>query len=328
MAMSLVEHFKNSRSAIQKAFIGDLLRASDILSTIPFSSVADLKVSGTRWSTLPTVSTRKINGSYTSSEGTLEEVEETLAIMGGEFTVDRIFDKTKNSKRESDLRWQGKMKAQAIALNYNYYLINGDLAVDPDGFEGLKKRVTNAPARYRIFLDSNGNGTGTSLKVLASTANENTFIDSLHDAMLYVRNATHIFMNETTLQGIGKALRRSGLLATTKDMFGRTFYEWDGIKLVDVGLKSDQATEIIPVNSTLSSDANSGEIYVVRMGSDDDDLMPIQLQGTGPEVYDPLHGNEMESKPAYLRRIDWATGLFSVSRRNIARISGFKMAAS
>jgi hypothetical protein len=46
------------------------------------------------------------------------------------------------------------------------------------------------------------------------------------------------------------------------------------------------------------------------------------------QVYDPLNGNESESGPQYLRRIDWAVGLMNISQYAVCRISNIRMAAS
>jgi hypothetical protein len=139
---------------------------------------------------------------------------------------------------EDPLVTQTKMKTAALAAAFNYDFINGDAAVNPDGFEGLKKRVSNQPARMTVDLGSDA------LKVLADSTNEHLFIDGLNE-LIYKTKANALLMNEATYLGIGKVLRRLGLLDTTKDQYDRTWDTYMGAKLVDVGVKSDQSTEII-----------------------------------------------------------------------------------
>jgi hypothetical protein len=218
------------------------------------------------------------------------------------------------------------MKAKALAFQFNDTFINGDQGVDPDAFEGLKKRVSNMPSRMSISLAQSTD----SLKVLASSTTEHQFIDALHQANKYVDGATHILCNETTWLGLGQVARRLNLYQQITDAYGKT---WNAlgpynIPFMDVGLKGDKTTEIITNTEDPGDGGNDAtSIYVVRMDTGDG-LSGISLAGSEMNVYDPLTGGEMEAGPQYLRRIDWGVGLWNLSNYCICRISGFKMAAS
>lgn len=323
---TLVEYFKASKDPMSKGFVGDLLRFSDLLGVVPIDDVEGLKVSGNRWQTLPTSAFRRLNGAYTASAGTLEEVEDTVAILGGEVKLDRILTKAKNY-HEDPLITQTRMLAKSVAFNFNHYFVNGDLAVDPDGFEGIRKRVSNMPNRMTISLTP---GSNDCLKVFASDANQHLFLDALDQAIKYVDGATHILMNENTWLKIGSVLRRQSTIEfnTRRNEFGKMIKSYGGVDLVDVGLKSDKSTEIITNTEDPGDGGNdSTSIYVVRMDTDDG-LHAIQLSGTSPDVYDPIGGKESESSPAFLRRVDWGIGLYNLSQYCICRIKDFKMAAA
>jgi len=321
MTTTLVDYFKAAPDALTKGFIGDLLRYSDLWRIVPFATEKDLKVTGTRYQTLPSAAFRKYGAGYTASEGVTENVSETMALLGGDVKIEKV-----GAKR--DLKTQMDMKAQAVSFKWNDTFINGDNAVDADGFEGVKKRNTNMPSRMTVYLDSDGDGTGDALKVLASAANENAFIDALHKAKKRA-GATHILLNEDSYLGLGQVLRRLNLNTTMMDAHD---HEWDTfakLPMVDVGLKADKSTEIITNTEDPGDGGNdASSIYFVRMDTRDG-LHAIQLEGfTGPKVYDPLNGGEMESGPQYLRRIDFTCGLFSLSQYSICRVQGFKMAAA
>ena len=212
-------------------------------------------------------------------------------------------------------------------FKFNDTLVNGDHAVDADAFEGLKKRVANMPSRQTIWLDASANGTGASLKVLASEANEQLFLDALHKAIKRCDGANALLSNEDTQLGLGQVLRRLKLNTTMTDAYDHTWDSFNGVKIVDVGLKSDKSTEII-TNTEVVADATGTSIYAVRFDTDDG-VRAIDLKGAGgPQVYDPLKGGEMEAGPQNLRRIDWPVGLFHKSQYTIVRIAGFKMAAA
>lgn len=327
MAVTLVDYAKQSKDPLQKGFIMDLLRYSDLLKVVPFRTVEGLQVSGQRWQTLPSAAFRKIGAGYTESTGNVEDIAETLVALGGDVKVDRFLTGNGNVI-EDPLVTQMRMKAKAVAFKFNDAFINGDTASDADSFEGLKKRHSNMPSRMDIQLDA----AGDSLKVLASTANEHAFIDAIHQAVKYVDGANAILCNETTWLGLGQVARRLNLFQNITDAYGRTWSTISSgsamVPFVDVGLKSDKSTEIILNTEDPGDGGNDAtSIYVVRM-DDEDGLHGLNLAGHELEVYDPLNGGEMETGPQYLRRIDWGVGLFNLSQYVIARISGFKMAAA
>jgi hypothetical protein len=318
MAVTLVDMMKRTtHDPLKKGFIADLLRYSDLLRMVPFTDEQALQVNGHRWQTLPSSGFRKYGGGYSESTGTTEPVSETLALLGGDIKVDKI-------GAAKEIALQSRMKAKSVAFTFNYNFINGDHASDPDAFEGLKKRVSNMPARMTIDLAS----AGDSLKVLADSASRQSFLDALHEAIKYVDGADAFMVNETTWLGLGKVLRREGLLEQFTDAYGKTWDAFAGVPFVDVGLKADKSTEIITSTEDPGDGGNDAtSIYVANFDTVEG-LHGIQLEGTGMNVYDPLNGSEMESGPQYLRRVDWPVGLFNLSQYCIARIKGFKMAAS
>ena len=328
MALTLVEYVKLVDDPLKKAFILNLLRYSDLIGIFPFKPVEGLQVGGTRWQTLPSVAFRKIGGSYTESTGTTEDIFETLAILGGDVHIDRVLAGGRGMIQDP-LQTQMDMKAKAVAFQFNDSVVNGDHAVDPDAFQGLKKRVSGMPARMTIDLSP---GAGDSLKVLAGSAQEHSFIDAVHQAVKFVDGATHIFVNETTYLGFGQIARRLNLYQQIVDALGRT---WDGISsgkqkipYIDVGLKSDKTTEIITNTEDPGDGGNdSTSLYVCRVDSTDG-LHGLEIEGKGMEVYDPTNGGEDPTAPRFIRRIDWPVGLFNLSQYCIARVKGFKMAAA
>lgn len=349
MAVTLNEVAKVSQTPLGKAVVLDLLRQSRILQLIPVDNVSALKVTDVRWQTLPTVATRNLNEAYTESTGTVEQVEDTLFIYGGDISVDRVLLKVKTLDGQNPLTIQGKMKTAALAARFNDDFINNDHTIDPKGFEGIKKRVTNQPARATIDLAT----AGDSLKVLASAATQMTFIDAIHTALhrLGVDQGNSLkdaniafFMNEGTFLGFGMNMRRNGLITVNTDAYDRIFTTFGPAKLIDVGLKADQVTEIITDTEDPGDAGNdSTSIYAVRFGGishadasgrttvmDDDGVRLIQLTGTSPDPYDPLQGAEAGAglAPLVTRRIDWVLGLKQVGRFSVVRIKGFKMAAA
>jgi hypothetical protein len=321
MAYTLAKLAKLEEQPLRKYVMMNLIRDAKLMELIPWVNVDSLTIQATRWRVLPTVAFRAINASYTADEGDVEQVWESLFILGGETYFDRIFKKVKNTIVDP-IKQQSDMKVKAMALTFNNYLINGDPATDPLGFTGLKKRVANLPSRQTVYYA--GSGSAAALDVTASVANVTTFFKMLEKQIEYtVGGSDAILTNLNMKLGIGHAARfvnASGgmFLSTTKDSFDRDIPTFRGVPLIDVGLKADQTTEIITDTETADdtgTDATS--IYTMKFG-EQDGVTGIQLP-PGLEVYDPLTGAESPTAPAVMNRFEWVLGLAGFGSYGLTR---------
>jgi hypothetical protein len=155
--ITLAQLAKLETNPLRKTVIMNLLRKAKIMEVLPFTNVNALQSVAVRWRTLPSVDFRKINEGYTSNEtGDTEQVWESVYGFGGDITYDRVLDKIAGSMITDPKRLQMDMKLAAMAFKFNDYFINGDHATEPDGFEGLKKRVAGMPTRQTVgFAASN-----------------------------------------------------------------------------------------------------------------------------------------------------------------------------
>jgi hypothetical protein len=207
-----------------------------------------------------------------------------------------------------------------------------------NGFEGLNKRIASyLPPRQSISI-------GTAYDCTADSAHEHKLIDALHNLidLAGLRKAPTInvgkgkqgnasapmakqgalLMNRDMYLGVAKVLRRLGLLDTTQDGYGREFASFDGVPMIDVGIKDiteSSANEIIANNYGPFS--NETRVYAVRFGMDDG-LTAVQLNT--PDAYDPLGGAEKTTGPQKLLRIDWWVGLAGFGSYYAARLTGIK----
>lgn len=319
MALSINDFYKQAKTEYGRAVLAEYLRLWDVMSVLKFTPTKGLKITDTRWQTLPSAGNRRLNQGYSESTGTTEPVTDTLFAYGGDIKVDKFF-RLDQTAIEDPLKTQSQMKIQAVVASIAYDLINGNHAVNPDGFEGLKVRVSNLPARQLISLDQSND----TLKVLASSANRQLFLDGV-DKLIKRTGANVLMMNEDTLLGFAQVLRREGQYVMSVDEYGKEVVMYGKCKLVDVGLKGDQATEII-TNSETAPDAGTDgtSIYGARMG--DDGLQMLLLSGTSLEPYEVT--KESESAPQEIHRIDAGLGLHCKSKHAIGRLHNFKMAAA
>lgn len=320
MAYTLAQLAKLETDPLRKYVMMNLLRNIRLMEYIPWTNVESLKVIATRWKTLPSVSFRRINEGYTSNEGQDEQVWEALYALGGEIKFDRVFKKVKNTivdpyKNETD------KKLTALALTFNDYLINGDHGTDEDGFEGMKKRVSGMPSRQSVYF---AGAAAAALDPTSAVASGRAFFDKLEE-MCYKTNrgqVSNLYMNEGMIYGVGRVARYiqatgGNYLAVTKDSFDRDIVNFKGAPLIDVGLKTDQTTEIITEAET-AGDAGADATSIYGASYDEQDGM-IGIQLSPIEVYDPLNGGEQEATPTNLMRVEWWLGLAGFGSYGITR---------
>jgi len=323
-AYTLAHLAKISDNPLQKGIIMNLLRFTDIMTTLPFTSVEALQNVAVRWTSLPTPSFRKINAGYTPSLGDSEQVWESVYPVGGEILFDRIFDKVGNTIVNPKTQ-QVDMHMKALAFTLNDFFINGDHATNVDAFEGLTKRVAAMPARQSVYFAGVAGDSTSVLDPTSGAAGARAFMDKW-DELWYKcdnGNVSAIYCNEGLKWGLARVLRYlqiqgGNVLDTSQDVFGRTILKFRGIPVIDVGLKKDQATEII-TNTEVSNDAGTDatSVYFVSHNTNEG-LMGIQLGGP-LEAYDPLAGGEKEATPTNMFRYEWVLGLATFGSRGITR---------
>lgn len=277
MALTIADFAKQETQPLSKFVMKNLLRNSDLMSLIPMKKVNSLTNIVVRWNTLPSVAHRQINGTYSESTGTTEQITEGVYALGGEVKFDRVFSLVDNVI-EDPKKTQTAMKSQAIAFAFNDMVINGDHLSDVNTPEGLNKRIASyLPSRQSISI-------GTAFDVTASAANMHKLVDYLHSAielaglrkapLIKVQQGSKqpaktgaILVNRSMYLGFGRVLRRLGLLQTTQDAYGREFDSFDGVPMIDVGLKADKSTEII--TNTYGGSNNETRVFAVRFGGED-----------------------------------------------------------
>lgn len=327
MAVTILQAAKlmaDETMALNKGVILNMVRVSPVLEVLPFETIPALSVTGVRVTRLPAVGFRAMNSGYNVTEGDVDQVQEFLYPLGADVEIDRLVGLQGPYLKDPKVE-QIEMKSKSMALTFSDYFINGDRGVDPLGFEGLKKRIANGPARQKV----RGSSTTDSNDVTASLANARKFLDTfeqaMHSAGAGASNA--IFCNEGIKWGINRVLRYLGVSGGTMDTFqdawGRDVPAYKGVPIYDIGLKYDQTTEIIPSNEVADdAGADSTSIYFVPF-SNEQGIVGIQAE--------PLKSwdvGERESKPTNLIRFEWVCGLAGFGSYGAARLYNVRDAAS
>jgi len=315
-----------------KKYIGmQLLREVKLFDLLPFENVSGLKVQAYWWEKLPTGGAfRSLNEGYTSYEdGQLGDGTEHVYGFGGDITYDSVLEKIKDVVGDP-IQMQVNARLQSMGITWNNYFINGDVATDPKGFNGIKKRVAGMDARQTIYFAGAAGGSTAPLDPVASAANARAFLNKFLMAKRRCNKGqvSAFLMNENMIVGFSRVLSyiqgAGNYLSVNQDQFGREEVSFKGIPFVDVGLKQDQSTEIITETETaLDAGADSTSIYAVSFDMTAG-IYGIQLDQFN--AYDPL-GGEMESKPSKMYRVDWWNGIANFGRHGIVRMRNLEALA-
>jgi hypothetical protein len=338
MPVSIVDYESLIKDPLSLGMFQNLRRMNDILKLFPVVEVGSLVVRGEKWATLPSHAFRSLNEDFTDSTGTTEPEEERLAIAGGMFKVDKAYGKLKTPLYRDPTQQQLDMHNKGLNRFITHNMINGDVDADPKGFEGLFKRF--ASGDFAAAQVVSASGTTDSLKVLASATNAQQFFDKLDEAIYQAglfetpesntaRGA--LLMNKTSFLAIQAAARLTGYSINVRDLLGYTWTSYRNLPFVDVGLKSDQSTEIIGNAYNPGDGGNdSSRILVVRFSEADGDIESpgsdgcAILQAGGYEVLGPEDHLTYE----YMG-IQWIMGIGHIGDEYAAAmLDDFKMADS
>ncbi|MFT8639027.1 major capsid protein [Bifidobacterium sp.] len=324
MSLTLAEAAKLSQSSLKRGVLETFVQESPILDRIPFLSIEGNAYSYNEELTLPGVAFRAVNGSYPESTGTVNQKSETLVILGGDADVDRFIQKTRSNLNDQRAT-QTAMKVKAMSYKFQDTFFNGDTGSDPNGFDGLKKRLTgnqvlSAP-NVLTGIPILGNG-GTDV---------HAFLDALDRLLASVPGITPangaIYMNGDLMGKYRSALRHVGYDTTLQqDVHGKRVLQWNGISVLDAGLNPDGTkilpnTEEIGVSTTKLTDTAS--VYAVRFGNDEGDQAVTGLTNGGVDVQDL---GQLQEKPSYRTRIEFYTGLAVFGGKAAARLTGVRNA--
>jgi len=322
MPWTLAEISKLETDTLRKSVIDTLIMEANLLELVPWETIGQLATTVVRIKDLPSVGFRKINEGYAESIGHFEQKVENISLFGGDIDTDIAIARAKNTIADARAIQQ-TLKLKAVAYDFNDNFINGDPQTDPEEYKGLLKRVDDVNSdgftdQYVDLADTTDKG------ILRDQAARFAFLDKLNTLIYAIKghNPDYLLMNKKMLLALRSLLLREKLLDTTNDMFDRRIDMYLGARLVDIGVKADQTTEIITNSETLGGGSNETSIYAIKFGIGEStwgiQQYPLEVRDLG----------ELESKPVYRTRVDWNLGLATVDPRSIGRLYGIRADAT
>ncbi|MDK0834985.1 phage major capsid protein [Clostridium perfringens] len=231
MAMTLIEANKLTQNMLQKGVIETMAKTSGVLQRLPFVEVVGSGYAYNLVEELPEVGYRAVNGQYTENTAGVEQMVESLVILGGDADVDVFLTRTHSNL--NDLRaMQTELKAKATARQFEMDFFKG--TGTSDALKGLDKRLAEGKV-------------GTEIKKALSYEALNELLDAVVDG------ADCLFMSKKMRRDLLTILQSDKhYIESGSDAFGRPISIYGGVEIVPV------EDSLIPAN----------KVYAVKFGTD------------------------------------------------------------
>lgn len=257
MPVTLAEAQNNAADDLSVDVI-DEFRGNPLLDLLTFDDCVSPTGGGTltygyrRLATRSTAGFRALNSEYTPSEVTTTPHSVDLKPLGGSFQVDRVISRV-GPALSGAVALNMSQKIRSVRDTFGSTMVNGDSAVNTNGFDGLSKIVTGSGQEIA----------GSAYNWSALTADSSqSVIDVLDDFLRTLDGqASAIIANRRALAVIRSAARRAGYYDRAPGAAGSSIESYAGVTFIEAGWNVDQ-TEVIPVT------AGKTDIYAVRFALD------------------------------------------------------------
>lgn len=290
MAYTLDEYKKLSQNYLLAAVVQTYIDNAPIMRYMTFDTIPGGTIEFNRESVLPDTGFRVFNSPFTTSEGQLEKVTESLVIAGGKITADRAMVKMWGADR---LLTDQAMQLKSLARTASFNFFKGDGT--GGSFTGLQVRATE-------IIDQGG--AALSLK-------------NLRRAIRRCRGSNKkIFVSGDMLDLLSDAKNDATLgsqISIRPDEFGNEITRFGGVEIVWAGEDKD-GSEILDFTEALTTTS----IYVVAF--DEDGMRGIENGGI--ENYEPVkesHANEYD--------IEWLMNYIVKNPKSVVRVNNITNAA-
>jgi hypothetical protein len=299
MPVTLAQAQLNTQADVDYAVIDNLRRYSWLLDQMVFDDTVNPGTGGgtltygyTRLVSASGADFRAVNTEYSPTEATRQRFTVDLKPLGGAFQVDRILANL-GPAATNEVAFQVQQKITSIRSRFQEELINGDVAVDADGFDGLDKVLTGQPTEYLPaangiaagYLDWTPGTINTQALAMAGLDHLDSFLSRIVPSHTGGGDAGRpgalppgvkaILGNTVSITRVRALARWAGLYTNTKDDLGRQIEMYGPWVLVDLGDNHTGSGPIIPTETRDPDGAGAGgnitnltDLYAVSFGLD------------------------------------------------------------
>lgn len=329
-AVTLAQAALLSENDLQAGVLERFIQESPIFDRLPLKPIDGNAYAYNAEGTLPGVEFRAVNAAYAESTGTVVQATETIVILGGDADVDTFIQATRSNLNDQ-LETQVRLKVKAAAYKFHDAVFNGDVAVDANAYDGLKKRLTGAQV-----IPGGANGIPV---IGAGDADIQTFLDRVDEALAAAKISGDngaLYMNNLIRARFISAARRAKLAEqelVTVGPVDKRIDSYRGTPILDAGDKLD-GTRVLPQTETQGTATDASSVYAVRFGDDEADGATTGLVNTNHEGANSIEEGlfavkrlgEQQAKPAHRVRIEGFLGLATFSGQSAARLTGVRNA--
>lgn len=279
MPVTIAEGKSNSTTDLDLAVIDEFRKESAIIDSLIFDDAvnpagggATLTYGYRRLLTQRSAAFRALNTEYTPEHVTTEQKSVNLTPLGGSFEVDRVIAKI-GPAASSAVTLNMSQTIKSTRTKFQDAVINGDVATDANGFDGLDKALTGSTTETGTTSVTDWSDFDTNPRA------EHKALDKIDEFLSLLDGVpTVILGNARALARVRAAARRAGQYTKdpVEDLIGpngrpieRETY--GGIIFADPGNKPGTNNPIIPIRSaTVGGSAQTGltDLYAYRVGID------------------------------------------------------------
>ena len=302
MAVTLAQAAALEADPVRRGALEEAHNVSLVWDRLPFENIQGNAYAYDKDKVLPGTAFRTVNEAYVESTGVINQDTERLTILGGDADVDKFIESTMQSSRGVLMADQVRMKLESAQATFVDAMFNGDVAVDPKGFDGLRKRLTGSQV-----IDS------------AAPANTEGFLDELDELFGSVAGGPDAVYAPSQVISRLKSLGRKvgGAEYINSEITGKREFTWNGVAFLDPG-EHWSGRKILGYDA-----ADGGDVYAVKFASGIGVAGVLGLTNGGLQAYDL---GELQEKPAYRTRIDFYTGFAVQGGNAAARLRAVKTA--
>lgn len=300
MAVTFAQAAALEADPVRRGAIETAIQVSWVWDRLPFESIEGNSYAYDKDKVLPGTAFRTVNEAYVESTGVINQDQERLVILGGDADVDQFIEKTMQSSRGILMADQVRMKLESAQATYVDAMFNGDVAVNPKGFDGLRKRLTG-----KQVIDS------------TAPATSEGFLDELDALFGQVAGGPDVVYAAASQIAKLKSLGRKvgGAEYVMSEITGKREFTWNGVPFIDPG-EHWSGRPILGVDP-----ADGGDFYAVKFANGFGNVGVMGITNGGLQAY---YLGELQEKPAIRTRIDFYTGLVVQGGKAAARLRGVK----
>jgi hypothetical protein len=279
MPVTLAQAKLNATDDIDVNIIDEFQKSSYLLNALTFDDVvsgagngATLTYGYTRQITQRGAAFRAINAEYTPTEVTKARYTVDLKPLGGSFQIDRVLNAV---ARGSETAFQLRELVKGTRAKFADAVINGDSAVDTNGFDGLDKILTGTDTEL-LPSDNGVTVNYYNWTTVADAAGAFAVIGVLEDWLSMLDGRPDAILgNRRAIAKLKQIALFGGFYQGVPNGFGGNLDTYNGIALIDVGEIAGAATEVIPIETRDADGGGAGgnitgltDLYAVRFGLD------------------------------------------------------------